>query len=251
MDLSKYTHHKNTVITSRGNEGIKIALEAVKTLSERKVILIPDQGGWLSYRKIPKELGFEIVEIPTDRGLINPEHLKKYLQKAAAILFTSFAGYYAEQPLEEISKVCRKEGVLLIEDVSGSFGDDVLCNGELSDFIIGSFSDWKIVNYGTYGFVSSNLELNAKSIEYKKDLEDKIAKAPQRLKNLLALAEKVKTELESEIFHKDKRGVNVITEYSEEVINYCKTKDYKYVICPKYYKVMEKAISIELKRLNI
>ena len=124
-------------------------------------------------------------------------------------------------------------------------------NGELSDFIIGSFSDWKIVNYGTYGFVSSNLELNAKSIEYKKDLEDKIAKAPQRLKNLLALAEKVKTELESEIFHKDKRGVNVITEYSEEVINYCKTKDYKYVICPKYYKVMEKAISIELKRLNI
>ncbi|MDP2907652.1 MAG: hypothetical protein Q8O03_06940, partial [Nanoarchaeota archaeon] len=74
----------------------------------------------------------------------------------------------------------------------------------------------------------------------------------KRLEKLLKLQAKVKKELKGvEIFHKDKRGLNVVTEYSEKVLDYCNKKKYEYVLCPTYARVNEKAISIELKRLEV
>jgi len=256
--IQKITSHNNVIIASRGNEAIKFALENIKIILgkgsiEKKIILIPDQGGWLSYKKIPIELGFEIRELKTDKGVIILDELEKSLDNVAAFLFTSFAGYYAEQPLEEISKICRGKNVFVIEDASGSFGDKKLCNGKLSDFIVSSFGEGKVVNYGKYGFVSTNLTLQCDELKEVEDgLKEKVLMAPQRLKKLLRLSKKVKEELKDfNIFHREKKGVNVITEFDERIIDYCKRKNYESVICPKYYKVNEKAISIELKRLDL
>ena len=158
--LKKYTRHKNVAILSRGNEAILEALKLVKRVNPKKRVIIPDQGGWLTYEKYILDSGFDIIKIKTDRGVIIPDILKKNILDSAALLITSFAGYYSEQPLEEISKICKQNQCLLIEDASGSIGDNKLCNGLLSDIIVGSFGQWKIVNYGNYGFISSNFNLS-------------------------------------------------------------------------------------------
>ena len=87
----------------------------------------------------------------------------------------------------------------------------------------------------------------------------KIKYVPERLKKLYALQEKVKSELEGKKFkvlHRDKRGLNVVvkpmtSEDKEKIIEYCKKKKYEFVQCPKYIRLEEDAISIELKRLDI
>jgi len=248
--LKKYTKHKNAVILNSGNDAIFEALKLVRRVNPKNKILIPDQGGWLTYEKYIVRNGFEVVKLKTNKGVLNLDNLKRDINGAAALLITSFAGYYAEQPLEEISKICKKNQCLLIEDASGSIGDSVLCNGLLSDIIVGSFGKWKIVDYGNYGFISSNFNLKP-GIEVNGGLFNKIKNAPNRLNKLLKLNENVKFDLQDyNIFHKEKRGINVITEYHEDVIGYCKRKGYEYVICPKEIRVNEKAISIELKRLE-
>ena len=250
--LKKYTKHKNVAITESGDAALLAALKLVRKVNPRKLILIPDQGGWLTYKDYPKQFGFEAVELRTNRGVINPDVLKQNaINNAAALLITSFAGYYAEQPLKEIINICKSKGCLVIEDVSGSIGDGTLCNGNLADVIIGSFGKWKIVDYGKLGFISSNYAFNINSIEGDSKLYDKLRNAGVRLTKLLRLGFNVKADLEKmgiEVFHSDKRGVNVISAYGDRVIDYCNKNGYEYVICPKYIKVMEKAISIELKR---
>lgn len=247
--LKKYTKHRNVAITESGDDALLAALKIVRRINPKRNILIPDQGGWLTYKDYPKRFGFDILELKTNRGVINLDALRNSIGGAAALLITSFSGYYAEQPLKEISKMCRSNGCLLVEDVSGSLGDGILCNGEYADIIIGSFGKWKIVDYGRYGFISSNLGLNVISLDGDSKLFDKIKDARLRLDKLVRLSEKVKRDLDSfDIFHRDKRGINVIVGYDEKIIDYCDNNGYEYVICPKYIKVMEKAISIELKR---
>ena len=66
---------------------------------------------------------------------------------------------------------------------------------------------------------------------------------------------KVKKQLKDfDVIHRNEHGINVVvkTDSSErkaEVIDFCKVYGYDYVLCPKYYRVMEEAVSIELKRL--
>jgi len=57
------------------------------------------------------------------------------------------------------------------------------------------------------------------------------------------------------IIHKEKKGINVVVKYhnereKERVIDYCKSKNLEYVLCPNYIKVNERAVSIEIKRLK-
>ena len=40
-------------------------------------------------------------------------------------------------------------------------------------------------------------------------------------------------------------------EEKEQLINYCEEKGFEYVECPKYIRIEEDAISIELKRLQL
>jgi len=259
--LKVLTKHKFVHITDRCNSAIFVAMSIAKNASESNKILIPDQGGWFSYKKYPKYFDLEIVEVRTDKGVIDLEDLKEKVKDASGFIFSSFAGYYAEQPLEGLSSICREAGCLIIEDASGSVGDETLCNGDLSDIIVGSFGQWKPVDCGCGGFISiSNSKLrdlgkDALSIskvhpatyeEILKGLES------NKLRKLLELQKHVKEELkEFEIFHKDKRGVNVVVAKNPEIIKYCDDKNYPYVICPKYIRVNEEAISIELKRLDL
>jgi dTDP-4-amino-4,6-dideoxygalactose transaminase len=259
--LKKYTRHSHIRLTDRGNSAIFIAMYIAKKMNPKKYLLIPDQGGWISYRTYPKLLNMAIKEVPTDRGVINLAKLRKIAKKGSALIVPSFAGYFAEQPIEEIAKICQEKKCLLIEDACGSIGDNKLCNGKISDIIVGSFGRWKPINLGYGGFISTSKRgyfENAKEPFSLIKVHNSIYKellpymSTKRLYRIMRLAEKVKKDLAKyEIFHKDKRGLNVVTEYKDEIIRYCDQNKYPYVLCPTYIRVNEKAISIELKRLDI
>ncbi len=259
--IQEFTKHKHVRITDRGNSAIFVAMAIAQKVNRKPFLLIPDQGGWISFRTYPRILGFDIKEIQTDRGILNLKTLEEGTKNASALIMTSFAGYFAEQPLKEISDICRRNDCLLIEDASGALGDKTLCNGNLSDIIVGSFGRWKPINLGYGGFISvQNKEMfnDAKEhfslIKVHNKLYEEILPIfkKDRLNKLLKLQKEVKEDLKDvKIFHEDKRGLNVVTEYSTKVLKYCQRNGYSYVLCPTYIRLNEKAISIELKRLDL
>ncbi len=267
--IKKYTKHRFVKITNRCNLAIFIALAIAKRFNTKKYIAIPEQGGWFSFRKYPKILGFDIIEIKTDSGIIIPEELENSLKEKniSAVLIASFAGYFAEQPLEEISKLCGKYNCLLIEDASGAIGDKKLCNGDFSDIIVASFGKHKPVNLGYGGFISANRKEFFESSsdffslikvypEIYRELYKKLKKAPERIDFFYEKCKEIKSDLKDfDIVHREKRGINVVVRYKNEnerksLIEYCEKNGYEFVLCPKYIRINDKAISIEVKRLN-
>ena len=256
--LKTFTKHNSVQLTSRGNSAIFIAFGIIKKTFPEATILIPDQGGWVSFKTYPKLLGMETTEVETKDGIIDLEDLKEKSKTASAFIFTSFAGYFVEQPLKEISRICHDNNCLVIEDASGAITDDELCNGNYSDMIVGSFGSDKPVNVGYGGFISVKdgnyfekvrdiLSLFKVHPSFYSAMLSKLE--PRRLKYMVDFAEDVKKELHAfEIFHKDKRGINVLTENNPMVIKYCQERGYDYIICPNYSRLNKPAISVELKR---
>ncbi|MCX6706615.1 MAG: DegT/DnrJ/EryC1/StrS family aminotransferase, partial [Candidatus Woesearchaeota archaeon] len=154
--LKELTRHANVKILNSGNAAIFAAAYIISRACTKKLVLVPDQGGWMSFSTYPLIFGLNVKEIKTDRGIIDLKDLEENAKGAGALFVTSFAGYYAEQPMKEISKICRKNSCLLVEDASGSIGDKILCNGEYSDIIVGSFGKWKAADLGSGGFISSS-----------------------------------------------------------------------------------------------
>ena len=259
--IKKLTRHAHVHFTDRGNSAIFMALAIAKQKKEKPVLLIPDQGGWYSYKRYPKYFGYEVIEVKTDYGVIDLKDLKKKVKGANAFIFTSFAGYFAEQPLRKIKTICKKTGCLVIEDASGAIGDRRLCNGKYSDIIVGSFSRWKPVCYGYGGWISvanksffdgarEVMSMSRVHERFYRDIMKFIRK--NKLKMLLKLSERVKEDLKDfEILHKDKRGLNVVVKFDPKVISYCQEKGFQHVLCPNYIRVNERAVSIELKRLEL
>ncbi len=258
--LRRLTKHEHVHLLDRGNAAIFMAMYIAKKHNPRPTILIPDQGGWFSYKKYPQFFGWDVVEVKTDYGVIDLKDLRKKVKKASAFIFSSFAGYFAEQPLRRIKTVCRKAGCLVIEDASGAIGDTKLCNGKHSDIIVGSFGKWKPVDYGYGGWISTSnkqffdtareaMSLTKVHPQFYEEIYEHLRK--NKYKQLIALQKKVKEDLKDfEILHADKKGVNVVVKFDPKVLDYCKKKKFPYVLCPKYIRVNENAISIELKRLS-
>ncbi len=265
--LKEYTRHANVKLVNCGNAAIFAAIYILKKVNSKPFILVPDQGGWISFKTYPKIFGFSVQEIKTDRGIIDLKDLEANAKKGAALLITSFAGYYAEQPLKEISEICRRNKCFLVEDATGALGDSTLCNGNYSDIIVGSFGKWKTVDFMEGGFISANdsdyFEKTKEIYSLLKFRPDygrlfaKLEKAKERLGKLIESAEKVKADLEKinvPIFHREKRGLNVVAGFGdarqrEAIIEYCKKNNYEFLVCPKEIRVNEEAISIEVKRL--
>lgn len=257
--LRQITNHEAVQITDRGNSAIFTALSIAKKVNNKKYVLIPDQGGWYTYRLYPQMFGFVAKELKTDDGLIITEELKKYIRDASALLVPSFAGYFAEQNMRELSEICSKYNCLLIEDASGSVGDAKLCDGRYSDIIVASFGKWKPVNVGYGGFISCNEEL-MKNAELALSLikvhpnseNEMLSKLNEnRLQKMMIITQNIKKSLfDIKLVHPEKRGINIMAEYSPFLIDYCKEKGYPYLMCPNYIRLNRKAISIELKRLE-
>ena len=280
--IKKYTSHDHIKLTSRGNTSIFSALYCARKINNKdpkqlKPILTPDQGGWVTYLKYPKMLGMGINLCKTDDALIDLEELKEQSKNCTAFLYAQPGGYFVDQPIKEIYNICKKNDCLVIMDVTGSIGTD-LCNGKYADYIVCSFGNYKPIDLGYGGFVSSNdKELIERPKEiFNTDKFDNDEKLPLLFLKLKSLKQryklfdknnkKIKQDLKDfEIIHKNKKGINVLVKFKDEMgrnklINYCETNNFKYKLCKKvsntktsifsFIKVNENAISIEVQRLK-
>ena len=263
--IQKYTKHKFVRFTSRGNSSIFAAMYCARTINPKPYVLVPDQGGWLTYHKYPKQLGMETKEVKTDSGIIDLKDLKSKVEDACAFIYCNPAGYFADQPIKKIYNLCKKKNCLVILDVSGSLGTD-MCNGKYADFTIGSFGKWKPINVGYGGFLTAS---EKKYFEKPKDifnttqfdeqyfpiLVEKLEHVKERFDSFFKEADKIKKDLKDyDIIHRDKKGIVVIVRFNgdeekQKLIDYCSSHNYEYTICPRYIRVNCDAISIEVKRL--
>lgn len=266
--IKKIINHDLVHLTDRGNTAIFAALYIARQNNlDKKTVLIPDQGGWLTYKQYPKKLELNIEEPKTDYGLIDLNDLKQKLEKGNinCLIYAQPAGYFAEQDQNAIYTLCKKYNCTVIVDCCGSFGSDLLKPG-YSDILVCSFMLWKPVNNLYGGFISiKNKDSLKKGREIFKTLkidEDQILLLLDKIKNLkkrfslfFKTVKKIKTDLKNHnIIHKDKTGINVIVKFKDEeeknnLIDYCKKNNYEYTLCPRYIRVYAKAVSIEVKRL--
>jgi dTDP-4-amino-4,6-dideoxygalactose transaminase len=278
--LKEYTDHNIIELTSRGNTALFAAFYCARKINlERKVVLVPDQGGWLTYLRYPKMLELGVVQVKTNYGIIDLKDLKKKLKNAnnkisndnvnnkiCCLVYQNPAGYFAAQPIKEIYNICKKNSCLVILDASGSVGDKELCNGNYADFIISSFGKWKPINLGYGGFVSIKDKAYYNKVKeifntttfnacYYASLLNKLRNIKDRYKLFYKMNTEIKDDLKNfNIILKDKKGINVIVKFKnrkekQEIIKYCEKNKYEFTLCPRYIRVNEKAVSIEVKRL--
>ena len=261
--IKKLTKHDNVKITSSGNNSIFIALSAIEG-----DIIIPDQGGWHGFKQIAKFLNKNIITLKTDLGIINPNYLDELeIKDNSALIFTSFAGYTAEQNTKSIAKYCKNNNIISIEDASAGVGDKQNLLGKHSDIIIASTGSPKLINVGSGGFISTDDE----EIFKKTALPQKLSKTSQIVcSGIDAEIDSVSENLELTVnatnylkkhipktIHANKRGVNVIIQHDDAKsicwdLKKTLTTDKSGIIttCPNYNRVKTKAIAIEIKNLD-
>jgi len=263
--LSKLTGHKYIELTTRGNTAIRAALSAIPTGSK---VLIPEEGGWISYKTLPAELGLDVVEVRCREAKINLQDLQEKVstKQFSALLYQNPGGYFAEQEMKQIYQICQLLGCLVILDVSGSIGTE-LGNGKYADFLVCSFGKWKLVEAQGGGFISANkaslwgslaeIKLLADEISLVK-INQKIDELPERIAFLQQIRDSLISDLEQksfEVVHPEDNGFVVVVKYHDEtekaeLVEYCQVNELEYTLCPRYIRLNEPAISIEIKRLQ-
>lgn len=259
-DLTGKNHVK---MTSSGNNSIFIALSSVEG-----DIIIPDQGGWHGFKQIAKFLNKNVMSLKTDLGIIDVDCMDDLdIQDSSALIFTSFAGYTAEQDVKSICKYCKSNGILTIEDASAGIGDRECNLGKNSDIILASTGSPKMINVGSGGFISTDDE----DVFKKTTLPQKLSKTSQivcsgidnelnQVKNNLEASLNATSYVKKHIpnvIHASKRGINVIipNDNSKSIcwdLKKSLTIDKSGFItnCPNYNRVKQKAICIEIKNLD-
>jgi hypothetical protein len=259
--LKKLTNKKEIFFTNRGNTSILLALKLAKSLGKTKAF-IQDQGGWITYDQYLKKLKFDFDYLESDYGLLTLTTIKKHVDSDSVLLINSMAGYIAQhENIDRISEICKEKGCLLVNDVSASIGTKYAKYG---DIIIGSFGRWKPINNEYGGFISYN------EIEYTNffndnfdkelkpfysELNEKLNGLDKRLKEYQKIRKKILTQLSQyDVIHRNNEGINVVVKFNSEkekldIVNYCKLYNYEFTLCPRYIRVMDDAVSIEIKRI--
>ncbi|MBI4151715.1 hypothetical protein HY496_01985 [Candidatus Woesearchaeota archaeon] len=260
--LRQRTRYPFVAITNRGDAAIKAVLSS---LPKDKTLLIPEEGGWISYQRIPREKHLLVEEVRCGDGKLSLEDLRMKLETRAcsALLYQNPGGYFAEQPASEIYSTCRDKNCLVIMDVSGAIGTP-LCESAAADIFAGSFGESKLVNAGKGGFLACRDEAVFRSIIFTEasdpvilsSIEDHLENLDRRISFLTQRREQVIRDLRDfSILHKNDLGFVVVVVFSsaeekEKIINYCQQNSLEWTECPRYIRVKRPAISIELKRLE-
>ena len=261
--LKQMSGHNNIEMTDSGNTAIFAALYCARKMTDLGKVLIPDQGGWLTYPKYPKMLQMDVETVKTDNGLIDLEDLKKKVSDAKILLYADYGGYFVKQDVKKIYEICKGKCFVII-DACASIGYEQ--NGEYCDILLSSFGRWKPVNLKYGGFLSTNNKdlfehneiFNTINFdeEYYAPLLKKLELADVRQKFLREKCNQIKKELkEFNVLHRKSECLNVAVafgseEEKEKIINYCNERNYEYTLCPRYIRVNRDAVCIEVKRLE-
>ena len=265
--IKKLTKHENVKLVNSGNSAILSSMNNIKG-----DIIIPNQGAWHGFKQSARFLDKTIHLIDTEKGLVKKSFLDEIdnLSEGSGLFITSFAGYSGEQDMKSISRYCKANGIILIEDASGGIGDPdgKLSNGKYSDVIIGSAGSPKIVNAGSGGFISTDIPdffkdskflLNSQkaNIQTICGMYKEIDYANDNFIKTCQACDYIKRNLNKNIVHKDKRSLNIIfeCENNKEVVNILRDKfvldEHSMItICPNYNRLKLKGFSLEIKNLN-
>lgn len=258
MDVMEKLHElfgkDNIQLTRSGNKAIFTVLEYLKSIGKTKV-LIQNQGGWLTYRDYPKKLGVEVIELKTDHGIIDISDFRQKADNESILLVNSLNGYFSEQPMHKLASTCVEKKCVLINDASGSVGTEISLIG---DIIICSFGKDKPINLHYGGCIAYNSGVFSGEFDSKKmdKLNSELDKMFFRLQKWSDIHCKIKKDLaEFDIIHRESEGINVIVKFKddaekEKIISYCDLNKYAYTLCPRYIRVNDNAVSIEVKRIN-
>ena len=265
--IKRVTGHEHVRVLCSGNAAILAAM-----CNREGPVMIPDQGGWSGFRKIAEFYGLEVAFLPTKMGIIHLETLEEHLKlKTPESLFiTSFAGYMAEQPVKGIYEICEDNGVILVEDASGSVGDPLknLACGDHSHVIVASTGSPKIVNVGNGGFISTNdpkifnnagfiLKTLQSSPVTCAGLVEEVKNAPENLVKTIDACEFLKKEIK-DVLHLEKRGINLAIPVDEPkttgrlLRNNLKVNGGGMItVCPRYDRINQPVVCLEVKNLDI
>ena len=257
--IKKLTGKKYVTLVHRCNRAIFLALRIAQQAG-KDTVLMPDMGGWLTFRQYSKKLGMKIVELKTECGLFDPAIVEKNASPHCVLIVHSLAAYAVPLDMIGIERVCAKKGCLLINDCSGSIGTP---NCTVGDLIVCSFGKEKPVNAGYGGFIATNnQQLHAQIREEVFDdnettnVWNHLRLLETRLTMLRKIHNRVKKDLQRfDIVHRHFPGLNVIVRFStyderNEILSYCQLNNLPWTECPRNIRILEPAISIEVKRLG-
>ncbi len=266
--LKIITGHKHVRVVNSGNAAIMIVLNSLEG-----PILVPDQGSWSGVLKIADFLSKDLIKVETDKGLLSVDLLEESLNNIAenpqALFISSLAAYTAEQPILELANFCKDQEILVVEDASGAIGDPEkkLGNGKIPNIILASTGSPKLVNVGSGGFIStdkqeildkSSLLIRsfrsspiiaagiAQELEFAGDNYKKLSQATSYLKNRI-----------KEVIHQKRSGTNLILPCSDpprraqELRSSLNVEGKNIItICPRYDRIEERAVCVEIKNLD-
>lgn len=248
--LRTYTGKKYVYFVERGNKAIYEALKIAKESGKNKV-LIPDQGGWLTYQQYPAKLNMFSEGVKTKSGVFDLSNLKEKLSKECVVLVNSMPAYSTYENMEMLVDVCHRFGAMVINDVSGSIGK---IQARYGDIIVGSFGKWKPICIEKGGFIALDEQVPINEVELDEvSLAKAIKGRGDRVQKWINQVKKIKNDLrEFDVLHKDSEGFVVIVKYKsqdekQKIIDYCEGNNLIHKECPRYIRVMEDAISIEVK----
>jgi len=116
------------IFTSGGTESNNIAIKGVAIASKkRKKILVSsiEHFSVLYSARSLEEDGYKIIKIPVDRnGFVDLDFIEENVDDDTLLLSVQHSNYEVGtiQPIEEISKITRKKGVIFHSDCAYSFG---------------------------------------------------------------------------------------------------------------------------------
>ena len=75
--LKELTRHSSVKILNSGNAAIFAAAYIISKTCTKKLVLVPDQGGWMSYSTYPLIFGLNVKELKTDKGILDLKDLEE------------------------------------------------------------------------------------------------------------------------------------------------------------------------------
>jgi len=258
--IKDLTNKKNVYFTKRCNESLMISVKYLSSLLKKsnKFLLTQEEGGWLTYPKLAKQNGLELVYLKMNNGRIDLTQLKKYSN--TILVMHTMPGYSYKENVKKIAEICDKNNILLINDCCGSIGTKDATYGDL---IVCSFGKAKPLSCGGGGFIATNFDLeknefigDTKETINLKELNIALDNLNKKLGIWKEKSLEVKNELKKlgfKILNDGDQGINVLVSFNDEkerLIKYLDIKELEFTKCPRYIRTNKVALSIEIKRLR-
>ncbi len=260
--LKILTGKEYVLFTDRANTAIDLSFQVC---AGRSHVLKQEDGGWMTYLPLAQKNGFEVTSMVTLDGSFSEKELLHYGMDEILIVH-SLAAYLTPLDMKSLYNRCITQDIFLINDVSGSIGLD---QAKYGDIVLGSFGKAKPVALGKGGFLATNnkelFDTIVASYDEFEDLDfsalaNLLESLQERREKIESIVSRVKQDLVTRCG--ESRVLQPATSHSlvaivrfdsdrekEDLIAYCDEQNLEYTVCPREIRILDDAISIEVKRL--